>query len=71
MLGAIGYPVFLTGSILAMVNQIDVTHGPGLLALVPGGLFELILPIWLFAKGFTFHRIGEPETFDNSIGAAS
>ena len=32
----------------------DVTEGVGLLALLPGGLFELILPIWLIAKGFTF-----------------
>ena len=52
MLGLIGYPVFLVGTVLAMFNLIHVTHGAGMLALVPGGLFELILPIWLFAKGF-------------------
>jgi hypothetical protein len=57
MLGVIGYPVFLVGSILAMFNVIDLTHGAGMLALVPGGLFELILPIWLFSKGFTSHQI--------------
>jgi hypothetical protein len=57
MLGVIGYPVFLVGSILAMFNVIDITHGVGMLALVPGGLFELVLPIWLFAKGFTSHQI--------------
>ena len=57
MLGVIGYPVFLVGSILAMFNVIDVTHGAGTVALVPGGLFELILPIWLFAKGFASHQI--------------
>jgi len=57
MLGLIGYPVFLVGSILAMFNLIDVTHGAGMLALVLGGLFELILPIWLFTKGFTSHQI--------------
>jgi hypothetical protein len=56
-LGLIGYPVFLVGSILAMFNLIDVTHGAGMLALVPGGLFELILPIWLFTKGFASHQI--------------
>jgi hypothetical protein len=28
-----------------------------MLALVPGGLFELILPVWLFTKGFISHRI--------------
>ena len=57
MLGVIGYPVFLVGSILAMFNVMDITHGAGMLALVPGGLFELILPIWLFTKGFTSHQI--------------
>jgi len=57
MLGVIGYPVFLAGSILAMFNVIDITHGAGMLALVPGGLFELILPIWLFIKGFTTHQL--------------
>jgi Domain of unknown function (DUF4386) len=57
MLGVVGYPIFLVGSILAMFNLIDVTHGAGMLALVLGGLFELILPIWLFTKGFTFNQI--------------
>jgi hypothetical protein len=57
LLGLIGYPVFLVGSTLAMFNLIDVTHGAGMLALVPGGLFELILPIWLFTKGFASHQI--------------
>jgi hypothetical protein len=54
ILGLIGYPVLLVGSILAVFDVIDVTEGAGFLALVPGGLFELILPIWLIAKGFTF-----------------
>lgn len=41
MLGLIGYPVFLVGTVLAMFNLIHVTHGAGMLELVPGGLFEL------------------------------
>lgn len=57
MLGLVGYPVFLIGTILAMFNLIDVTHGAGMLALVLGGLFELILPIRLFAKGFASQQI--------------
>lgn len=56
LLGVIGYPVFLVGSVLAMCSVIDVTHGAGMVALVPGGLFELVLPIWLFAHGFTSHQ---------------
>jgi hypothetical protein len=54
ILGLIGYPVLLVGSVLAAFDLSDVTEGAGLLALIPGGLFELILPIWLIAKGFTF-----------------
>jgi hypothetical protein len=57
LLGLIGYPVFLAGTILAMFNQIDISHGAGMIALVPGGLFELILPLWLFTRGFSSHQI--------------
>jgi hypothetical protein len=57
VLGLIGYPIFLVGSILAMFNVIDITHGAGMLALVLGGLFELILPLWLFTKGFSLRQI--------------
>jgi hypothetical protein len=53
-LGVIGYPVLLAGCALDMFGLVDVTQGVGLVALVPGGVFELILPIWLLAKGFTF-----------------
>jgi len=59
ILGVIGYPVFLMGSILAMFHVIDVTHGAGMLALVLGGLFELILPMWLFTHGFDSDHIEE------------
>jgi hypothetical protein len=52
ILGVVGYPVLLVGSSLAMLGLADVTKGAGLVTLVPGGLFELILPIWLLAKGF-------------------
>jgi hypothetical protein len=57
ILGLIGYPALLAGCVLDMFNLVDVTQGIGLIALVPGGVFELIFPIWLLAKGFTFpHR---------------
>ena len=57
MLGLIGYPVFLVGTVLAMFNLINVTQGAGMLALVPRGLFESLLTIWLVAKGFASPRI--------------
>jgi hypothetical protein len=56
ILGLVGYPALLAGCVLDMFNLLDVTQGVGLIALVPGGVFELILPIWLLTKGFTFPR---------------
>jgi hypothetical protein len=35
-----------------MFNVVDMTQGVGLVALVPGALFEFILPVWLIARGF-------------------
>ena len=53
ILGLVTYPTLLAGSILDMFNVVDVTQGIGLVALVPGALFEFILPIWLIVKGFS------------------
>jgi hypothetical protein len=66
ILGLIGYPVLLVGCVLAMFSVTDVTKGAGLLAVVPGGLFELILPILLLVKGFS-----QPATSAIAIGATS
>jgi hypothetical protein len=52
ILGLIGYPALFVGCVLAMFGETDVTQGAGMLSIVPGGLFELILPIWLLVKGF-------------------
>jgi len=52
VLGLIGYAVLLGASVPDMLGFIDLVAGPGLVWLVPGGLFELLLPIWLFARGF-------------------
>jgi hypothetical protein len=56
LLGLVGYPLLLLGSILTAFEVTDATHGSGQVWLALGGLFELILPIWLIAKGFTFPR---------------
>jgi hypothetical protein len=53
VLALVGYPVLLVGCILDMFDAADVTQGAGLVAIIPGGLFELLLPIWLLAKGFS------------------
>jgi Domain of unknown function (DUF4386) len=52
VLGLIGYPVLLAGCVLDLFGATDVSQGAGLLAVVPGGFFELFLPIWLLVKGF-------------------
>jgi hypothetical protein len=53
--------VLFAGCVLDMFGATDVTVGSGLLAVVPGGLFELILPIWLLARGFS-HPVGTDVT---------
>ena len=57
ILGSVGYPALLVAAVLDMLGVVDTVAGFGLIGLVPGGLFELILPIWLFAKGFSPGRL--------------
>jgi hypothetical protein len=52
VLGLIGYPALLLAAVLDMLGIVDTAGGAGLVGLVPGGLFELLLAIWLIAKGF-------------------
>jgi hypothetical protein len=67
VLGLIGGAVLLAGTPLDMFGLIDVNQGAGLLTVLPGGLFELILPIWLFVKGFNSSGIasGSAKTDTN------
>jgi hypothetical protein len=67
ILGLIGYPVLLVGCILDLFGVTDVTKGAGLIAVAPGGLFELILPIWLLAKGFDSSPHAMPGKDDPQI----
>ena len=54
MLGLVGYGLFSLGVPLDLVGVLNMNAGAGLLILVPGFLFELVvLPIWLIAKGFS------------------
>ena len=52
VLGLIGYAALLAGAVLNALSLIDMAAGTGVVWLVPGGLFELVLPIWLFVRGF-------------------
>lgn len=46
--GVVGYAVFLVGAVLEILG-LEV----GLILSVPGGLFEVVLAIWLIARGFS------------------
>ncbi|MFJ8915355.1 DUF4386 domain-containing protein [Amycolatopsis sp. NPDC102389] len=59
VLGIVSYPTLLVGCALDFFNVVDLTQGVGLIALAPGAVFEVVLPIWLFAKGFTFPAMAE------------
>jgi uncharacterized protein DUF4386 len=59
VLGLVGYPALFVAALLDMLGLVDTVGGLGLVGLVPGGLFELVLPIWLFAKGFNLTRVGD------------
>ncbi len=52
LLGLIGYAALLIGSLLEIFGfDLNLVH------YLPGGLFELILPIWLIGKGFNSSTI--------------
>jgi hypothetical protein len=57
VLGLIGYPALLLAAVLDMLGIVDTVGGAGLVGLVPGGLFEILLPIWLIAKGFNLTAV--------------
>ena len=46
--GVVGYVIFAAGSLLEILG----VAGAGMVAVVPGGLFEVFFAIWLIAKGF-------------------
>jgi Domain of unknown function (DUF4386) len=51
-LGMVGYVMLLLGVPAALLGIADLNSGWGMIFFVPGGLFELILPLLLFVRGF-------------------
>lgn len=56
-LGIIGYLMLFLGVVLDMFSIFNINDGAGMLLYLPGGIFELFLPIWLFIKGFNSSAI--------------
>ncbi len=57
VLGLIGYATMLIGLLFEILG-----YNVGLIIFLPGGLFELIFPIWLFIKGFNSDAVEAQST---------
>ena len=56
-LGVIGYAMLSVGVLLDLLGYFYMNTDAGMLLYIPGGLFELFLPVWLFIKGFNSSAI--------------
>jgi len=52
VLGLVGYALLSIGVLLDLLGYFAMNTNSGMLVYLPGGLFELCLPLWLFIKGF-------------------
>ena len=67
-LGILGYVVLFLGVVMDMFSIFHINDGAGMLIYLPGGLFELFLPIWLFIKGFNSSAIASVyDRIENNI----
>jgi hypothetical protein len=57
VLGLIGYALLSIGVLLDLLGYFSMNTNAGMLLEIPGGLFELFLPVWLFIKGFNSSAI--------------
>jgi hypothetical protein len=60
--GLIGYAFLMTGSI-AEIFGVHI----GLICTIPGMFFELVLPFWLFIKGFQIEAYGQDGITDQRL----
>jgi hypothetical protein len=58
----IGYAFLMTGSI-AEIFGVHI----GLICTIPGMFFELVLPFWLFIKGFQIEAYGQDGITDQRL----
>jgi len=63
--GIIGYIVLASGSVLELYEHRDIVDT---VSVIPGGLFEITLSIWLIVKGFDSPKLEAiPTKADGSI----
>jgi hypothetical protein len=62
VLGFVGYAMLSIGTVFDMAGVMQMDGTTGMLVYLPGGLFELLLPIWLFIKGFNSSAIPATST---------
>jgi hypothetical protein len=66
VLGIIGYAMLSVGVLLDLLGYFYMNSDAGMLLYIPGGLFELFLPVWLFIKGFNASIIASEFAKANS-----
>jgi hypothetical protein len=66
VLGIIGYAMLSVGVLLDLLGYFYMNSDAGMLLYIPGGLFELFLPVWLFIKGFNSSAIASVSTKTDS-----
>ena len=64
--GIIGYAMLSVGVLLDLLGYFYMNSDAGMLLYIPGGLFELFLPVWLFIKGFNASIIASEFAKANS-----
>jgi hypothetical protein len=57
-LGLVGYSLLAVGIRVILFSPVKLDAGWGMAFIMPGGLFELILPLLLIAKGFSLESGG-------------
>jgi hypothetical protein len=55
-LGLVGYTVLAVGIPVTLMSTAQLDAGWGLIFIVPGGLFEFVVPLLLIVKGFSIVR---------------
>jgi hypothetical protein len=62
--GVAGYAIFAAGCLLELLG----VAGAGLVAVVPGGLFEVFFGIWLIARGFNRSAVAAGAALTDGAG---